>query len=178
MVYEPFLISVLTDVVRVLHEHRFDYALAGGLAYSALVEPRATMDIDLLIVVEGAPPSALFQAMGPVFDAFTPHANPMRFKNLTVWRAVGIREKKEMIVDFLLAESDFHRTALSRKRVVEWSGLPLPIVTPEDLLILKALGGRLRDQADIEGIKASYGQRLDRKYLASWKQRLGLSFEV
>jgi len=178
MAYEPFLITVLTDVVRVLHTHRFDYALAGGLAYSAVVEPRATMDIDLLIVIEESPPLTLFQAMGRVFDAFIPHVSPMAFKHLTIWRTVGIREQREMIIDLLLAESDFHRTALRRKRVIDWFGLPLAIVTPEDLLLLKALSGRVQDQADIEGIEAACGQQLDREYLITWREKLGLICEL
>ena len=178
MAYERFLISVLTDIVRVLHERHFDYALAGGLAYSALVEPRATTDIDLLIVVEASPPSAVFQAMRLAFDTFIEHTTPMAFKNVRVWRGVGVRQNREIMVDFLLAESDFHRSALARKRVVDWFGLPLPIVTPEDLLLLKALAGRARDHADIEGIKQAYGARLDRQYLTAWTERLGLTLEL
>ena len=42
------LIDQLKKIVQFLNKQRIDYALAGGLAFSALVEPRATMDIDIL----------------------------------------------------------------------------------------------------------------------------------
>jgi hypothetical protein len=44
------LIKQVKSIVHFLSKYEIDYALAGGLAYSALVEPRATMDIDILIM--------------------------------------------------------------------------------------------------------------------------------
>ena len=45
------LITRLKNLVAFLNEHEIGYALAGGLAFSALVEPRATMDIHILLTV-------------------------------------------------------------------------------------------------------------------------------
>ena len=73
----------------------------------------------------------------------------MRFKGATLCRGVGVRQTREIIVDFLLAESEFHRTALGRRRVIDGFGLSLPMVRPEDLLVLKALAGQPRDLANI-----------------------------
>lgn len=48
MAAESFLIQTLTALITEFNQRGFNYALAGGWAYSALVEPRATTDIDLL----------------------------------------------------------------------------------------------------------------------------------
>ena len=53
MAYHATLSAVLTAVVRVLNDQRIEYALAGGLAYSALVTPWATVGIDVLALVPG-----------------------------------------------------------------------------------------------------------------------------
>jgi len=45
------LIDQLKKIVQFLNKQKIDYALAGGLAFSALVEPRATMDIDIIIMI-------------------------------------------------------------------------------------------------------------------------------
>jgi len=47
MASESILISALSDLVTDFNRRGVSYALAGGWAYSALVEPRATTDIDL-----------------------------------------------------------------------------------------------------------------------------------
>ena len=46
------LTDQLKRIVQFLNKQKIDYALAGGLAFSALVEPRATMDIDLVVMVK------------------------------------------------------------------------------------------------------------------------------
>ena len=52
MAAESVLAEVLSDLMTEFNRRAVEYALAGGWAYSALVEPRATTDIDLLILVK------------------------------------------------------------------------------------------------------------------------------
>ncbi|MEK7747950.1 MAG: nucleotidyl transferase AbiEii/AbiGii toxin family protein [Nitrospirota bacterium] len=178
MAYQPYLISILTKVVRTLDQHQFQFALAGGLAYSALVIPRATSDIDFLILLSEKDPANIFRLLAAAFDSFIAHPAPMKFKNVTLWRAVGGADKQEVILDFLLAETDFHRSALSRKQHVAFADISLPIVTPEDLFLLKGLSNRPQDQVDCSEIKRSYAKTWDREYLLHWRDRLGLTIEI
>lgn len=174
MASEPFLITVLANVIRGLNDRGADYALAGGLAYGALVEPRATTDVDLLILLDEAAPEKIAALFSAAFDSVVPHPGPMDFRGLSIWRVVGIRGGKEVVVDLLLAQSAFLRMALERKRTVEFQGLALPIVTLEDLVILKAMAGRLQDLADLEKIKQRPGLRVDWTYVGDWQKKLGL----
>jgi predicted nucleotidyltransferase len=162
-------------VVRKLNEQGTDYALAGGLAYSALVEPRATTDVDLLIMLEATRPDQIAALFSNVFDSVIPHPGPMSFKGVSIWRVIGINDEREAIVDLLLVESDFHRRALARKQTVDFQGLALPIVTLEDLVILKTMAGRLQDLADLDHIKRHPELQIDWPYVEAWREKLGLS---
>ncbi|MEW6544050.1 MAG: nucleotidyltransferase [Nitrospirota bacterium] len=174
MAPEPFLITTLKEVVRALNEWRTDYALAGGLAYSALVEPRATTDVDVLILLEATNSDQIARLFSGVFDSVVPHQAPMLFKGGSIWRVIGIKDEREVIVDLLLAHSAFHRQALARKRTVDFEGLALPIVTLEDLILLKAMAGRLQDLADIERICQRPDLQVDWSYVEVWRDKLGL----
>lgn len=80
-----------------------------------------------------------------------------------------------MVVDVLLANSEFLLEALKRRRLVPFGDLEIPILTLEDLILLKMLAGRLQDQADLERIRARQEElHVDWGYVESWKPKLGL----
>jgi len=88
---------------------------------------------------------------------------------------VGIREDQEVVVGLLLADSDYLRKVIDRRRVVSFSGQQVPIVTLEDLILLKTLAGRLQDQADLEKIRLRQDElAVDWDYVQGWKVKLGL----
>jgi len=78
-------------------------------------------------------------------------------------------------VDLLLADSAYLRTALARARAIPFGALVVPILTLEDLVILKTLAGRLQDRADLEKIFARQADfPIDWAYVDDWKKTLGL----
>ncbi|MEW6247526.1 MAG: hypothetical protein AB1555_12590 [Nitrospirota bacterium] len=81
---------------------------------------------------------------------------------------------QEVVIDLLLADSEYLRTALSRRRIVKFDSLQTPILTIEDLIVLKTLAGRLQDQADLEKIRARQDDlHIDWNYAEKWSARLG-----
>jgi hypothetical protein len=60
---------------------------------------------------------------------------------------------------------------------VDFAGIALPIVTIEDLVLLKALADRPQDRADIAGVLAEHGRALDRAYLRHWGSRLQIDVD-
>ena len=175
MAAESLLIEALSGLIAELNRRGAEYALAGGWAYSALVEPRATTDIDLLILIDQPSPKTIQELLSSVFGSTVVHPTPMRFQGITIWRAVGIRHEQEVIVDLLLADSEYLRTALARRRTISFGTLRVPILTLEDLVLLKTLAGRLQDLADLEKIEARKEELgIDRQYVDAWKAKLGL----
>jgi hypothetical protein len=69
--------------------------------------------------------------------------------------------------DICFGQLPFEEQALDRARTVEVGGLTVPIPTPEDLIIMKAVAHRPRDLADIEGILATHA-RLDLRRVRRW----------
>jgi hypothetical protein len=174
MASEP-LLETLTDLLSDFNRRGVDYALAGGWAFSALVEPRATTDIDVLIVLDRPSREAIRSLLSSVFESTIVHPTPMRLRGIAMWRSVGMRREQEVVVDFLLADSDFLRGALTRKHRIELGSLPVSVLTIEDLMILKMIAGRLQDQADLEKITARQGQlQIDWAYVDRWKAALGI----
>jgi predicted nucleotidyltransferase len=110
-----------------------------------------------------------------LFDSTVVHPAPMVFQGISIWRAVGIRDDQEVVVDFILADSEYLRTALVRRRLVAFGSLQVPILTVEDLILLKTLAGRLQDQADLEKIRARQKELgVDWDYVERWKTKMEL----
>jgi hypothetical protein len=175
MAAESFLAQALSDLVADFNRRRVEYALAGGWAYSALVEPRATTDIDLLILVDQPSREAIQKLLSPVFGTTVVHPSPMQLRGISIWRSVAMRKEQEVVVDLLLADSDFLQIALDRRQTAALGSLSVPILTLEDLILMKILAGRLQDRADLEKISARKADlNIDWSYVNEWKAKLGL----
>lgn len=174
MGFNTTLIEHLKTVLHVLEEAQIPYALAGGLAYSALVEPRATLDIDLLIMLAQHDIQPIIQCLELHFDTVIAHQKPMRFRQLCIWRVVSVKNQYDIILDFLLAESPFHQSALKRASVLEVWGMPIRMVRIEDLVLLKQCADRPQDRVDLARIAEVFKDRLDHAYLAYWTDILQL----
>ncbi|HNP79999.1 MAG TPA: nucleotidyltransferase [Nitrospira sp.] len=160
----------LADFFRIL------LTLAGGWVYSALVEPRATTDIDLLILLDPPSREQIQALVSSLFDSTIIHPNPMALQGISIWRIVGIRSGQEVVIDFLLADSAYLRTALERRHTVPFGALQVPMLSIEDLVILKMVAGRLQDRADLEKIRTRQTDlRVDWTYVDRWKTMLGLA---
>jgi len=176
MAPESFLVRALSTLVDDFNKRGLNYALAGGWAYSALVEPRATTDIDRLMLIEKPSREGIHSLLSSQFDSTVVHPAPIRFQGISIWRAVGIRDDQEVVVDFILADSEYLQTALVRRRLVAFGSLQIPILSVEDLIVLKMLAGRLQDQADLEKISARQDElHVDWSYVEGWKMTLDLS---
>ncbi len=175
MAAEPILVQAFSDLITDFNRRGVTYALAGGWAYSALVEPRATTDIDLLILLEPPSRDQVQTLVSSLFDSTVIHPAPMVFQGISIWRIVGIRSDQEIIVDFLLADSAYLHTALDRRRTVPFGALQVPMLSLEDLIILKMVARRLQDRADLEKIHARQADlHINWTYVDHWKTRLGL----
>ena len=69
MAAESFLAQALSTLIADFNRRDLKYALAGGWAYSALVEPRATTDIALLVLLDQPSREAIRSLLSSQFDA-------------------------------------------------------------------------------------------------------------
>ena len=176
MAEESLLARTLSSLITDFNRRGIQYALAGGWAYSALVEPRATTDIAVLLLLEQPSRDRLQALLSPLFDSTIVHPAAMVFHGISIWRCVGVLNNQEVVIDMLLADSEYLRTALSRRRQILLGAVPVSILTLEDLILLKTLAGRLQDQADLEKIRLRQDElHVDWTYVGEWTARLGLA---
>lgn len=77
-------------------------------------------------------------------------------------------------IDVFLSESAFQKSILQRRSQHDVGGKLVWLVSPEDLILLKALANRDRDRGDIQDVLFMQGE-LDREYISHWAERLGAS---
>jgi len=168
------LIEQLKTTVNLLNKHEIGYALAGGLAFSALVEPRATMDIDLLLMIKEEELPGFFKVLEKKVELLVPHNEPMRFNLIKIWRVVSFTNNLEIIIDFLIAESKFHKSVVKRAIEIDFFKTKLKIITLEDLILLKICAKRTQDIADLEQIYSTFKNEIDHDYVERWAGKLNI----
>ena len=145
--YEEF-----NSIVAALEEHGIDYAVCGGLAMAVHGLPRATVDIDLLILGESVEEvRGLARTLGYTIEAF-----PMTFSR----GAVEIRRLSKidrdtgivLSLDLLLVTPEIVEIWQSRTEVA-WEAGSLWVVSRRGLMALKSLRSSAQDLADIERLK-------------------------
>ena len=175
------VLTALKHVWAALEPTNCPRALIGGLSLSFWKHVRSTLDVDLLIDPEPG-------GVEPILDALrqsgvrTKHHPPII--DLGSARIVQLLyEPKDVFmdiqIDLLLAESPFHREALTRRIPARLSDMDLDLYTLncEDILIMKMDAGRLIDKADAAALLRLNRADLDLPYLLKWVKQLNLAAE-
>ena len=171
-------LEVLSAAIEALSTPPLPYCLIGALALGAYGLPRATHDVDLLILTDSAASHSYLdplRAKGFAVASDWYEANPMA-------RDVVMRLKHTSAPDFpldlIFAVSDLHENTVARRRSIDLHGTQLSVSSAEDLILLKLSASRPRDFDDVMGIVGNASAPLDLNYLWSWAERLGLQSEL
>jgi len=148
----PTLLDEFTNLTNALNERKIEYAVCGGWAMAILGFPRATIDIDLLILSENLD-EVWKIANGFGYDV---EGLPLHFHDgkIEIRRISKIdRETKSLITsDFLLGTEALKEVWRNRK-TYRWNRGIVFSVSKEGLIFMKTISGRLQDLADIERIE-------------------------
>ena len=149
--YEEF-----RKLIEALDKRQVDYALCGGIAMAVYDRPRATVDIDLLIVSE---------SLDAVMEIAKALEYSIRGLDMTFAKgAVEIRRVSKidkqtgrvLSLDLLLVTPEIRPVWESRVEA-DWEGGILSVVSREGLISLKMMRGSPQDLADIQGLKEDIG---------------------
>lgn len=176
-IHDDYL-AVVEMAHRALSSTQAPYCVIGALALGIWGTPRATYDIDLLILAQHADPEPFFGLLhraGFSINESWHHANPMaqevvlRLSHPTV---------PQFPVDLVFSRGPFERAVLDRRRAVDLHGLTIWMSSPEDLILMKLRASRPRDFDDVISIIKNPRLQLDLDYLWNWADRLGLQGEL
>lgn len=133
------------DLLRALHEAKIKYLVIGGFAAIMHGIPRFTKDLDLAIVPELAACEAILDIM-----------KSLRFGTAYLTTPEDLVKTKVTIfedylrIDILTEVKGMDFEAMwERREVAEVKGVPINLVTLDDLIVLKRAAGRSIDLEDV-----------------------------
>jgi hypothetical protein len=142
-------------LIRALDEKGIDYALCGGIAMAIYDHPRATIDIDLLILSE---------SLLDVVDIAKALHYTIRGMDMTFAKgAIEIRRVSKidsetghvLSLDLLLVTPEIRQVWDSRMQA-DWEGGRLSVVSRAGLIALKKMRGSAQDHADISALMEDF----------------------
>lgn len=155
------------------------YLVTGSTASIAYGEPRFTNDIDIVIDLPAEKVSEFCEAFPP---------EEFYLSGPAVRDAVRRRSQFNLIhpmsglkIDFIiLSQSEFDMARASRRRTLPLlTDRTVCVASPEDVIIKKMLyfkeGQSPKHLRDIGGVLRIQGERIDREYIATWADKLGVA---
>ncbi len=125
--------------------------------------PRLTTDVDVTVEIASGGTESLvatltsagFHRTEDFSDEFVRVTRVLPFSHATTG----------MALDVVLAGPGLEEQFLDRVQVVDIAGVSVPVISPEDLIVTKALAGRAKDLEDIRGVLLARGTALDLNYI-------------
>jgi hypothetical protein len=144
----------------------------GGIASSVRGEPRVTSDVDIVIGIDVARALELLHSLeGSPFEPLFSGADEVVERAFILpvkHRASGVR------VDMAIGLSGFEKNAIDRAEIIDiGSKVTAPVVSIEDLLVMKILAGRPRDMDDARSLVSLRSDQIDWAYTEQTAQELG-----
>ena len=167
----------MIQVIEALALSASEYMLTGSLVSSMQGEPRATHDID--IVVMATPESLkMFLSNFSLDDYYYNEDVALRAMDSGAMFNI-ISNTGDKVDIWPLTGSEFDQTRFSRKHQVEFFGMQMNVSSPEDTILMKLLwskrsGGSEKQLFDAAKVYEMQEDILDGEYLSSWIEKLGL----
>jgi hypothetical protein len=170
----------LFEVIETLDRAGIPYMVMGGFAVRTWGIPRPTYDADLAVAADGERLAGLLDLLSEAgFDVPEEHRKGFvdRVGGMGKVKVTRFEAGSAWDVDLFLVRGAFLESALSRRRQVHLGGRPVWVTSPEDIILLKLIAFRRKDQLDIEEI-LRISLDLDREYLERWAAKLDVTVRL
>jgi hypothetical protein len=159
----------LAEKIQAIHHALIDvpHAFGGALALAYYAEPRATVDIDLNVFVTVDELEAVVAPLAALGADVNNEAVTTLVRQdgqvRTYWQNTP--------VDLFFAYDPFHHAMSRARRTVPFADGSIPVLSPEHLVVCKAVFNRPKDWVDIDAV-AELGAHLEVAEILRWMGRL------
>jgi hypothetical protein len=158
------LVEALRQLKDFFEREGIPYMVIGGLANAVWGRPRVTYDADLKVILGESSIAEFGELVGQHFRFRRPDAISFAQRAYVLL----IYAIEQVPVDLGLAFLPYEIQAIERALPTDIMGVVMPVCTPEDLIIHKAITEREKDWLDIRGILMRQRERLDQHYIDRW----------
>ena len=159
-----YLPDQLLSIHSAFDKDSIPHAFGGAIAFAYYGQPRATSDIDINIALKVRQHGLVLDSLSALF-AIPDRAGAER----EIIRNAQVRLRWGHIpVDLFFSDIPFHESIAARTKEVDFMGTKIPIISAEDLIILKSAYDRGKDWIDIENMFKVQGPTLDEGYMTQW----------
>lgn len=138
------------DMLQVLLDNRVKFLLVGAYAMGAHGFPRATGDIDIWVEPSAENSARVYRSMA-AFGAPLHEIAEATFTTQGVVFQIGVAPRRIDIITTISGVG--FREAYEQKQVVEIEGMPIPILSLDDLIRNKRATGRDKDRLDADRLE-------------------------
>ena len=167
------LLETLIKLSLAFSKEDIKFCLVGGLALGMIARPRATEDIDVLVLLGEDQKKRVSETIHRNFDVILQHDEVMVIGKTKILRfLLQDPHLKEgiIIVDILFTENVIYSNAVKNSIKVTINSTQIPVVKPEDLILIKMLSNRDQDKIDIQTIIEENEDNIDEEYINTWKK--------
>jgi len=165
---QPTLDEKIALIDGALEAAGIDHAFGGALALAYYAEPRATIDVDVNVFItpeRGGRALDAIAALGAAIERRAALALAKREGQVRVrWGRTPI--------DLFFSYDPFHAACRDARRRVPFGDVAIPVLSPEHLVVFKAVFDRRKDWLDIEQILFLQAATFDRSEVSHWVGRL------
>ena len=153
--------AAVVEVASALDELQIPYMLMGGVAVSLWGVVRATIDADFSLWIGEADTAPAARLLASRFQAIPTNAEAFaaEFRVLPVETRAGVR------ADLIFASLPHEREAIERAQSKTVGQVTIRVASVEDLIWMKLLSERGKDQEDARLLLRRFAAALDRAYL-------------
>ncbi|MFN0060421.1 MAG: nucleotidyltransferase [Planctomycetota bacterium] len=164
----PTVRETFQRLVDLLEAHQTPFVVIGGLAVGLQGEPRATLDVDVLVTLAPADVSKLAHAA----QASGWNIDPVAAT--TQWRFTGFvrfflgPRGHQVAADLMGNASAYFKEVMWRAQVTRLFDRRVPVATPEDLVVMKCSAWREKDIPDLRGLLRRHEGKLEFGHIRKW----------
>ena len=158
----------IVAIERAFEDAEIPHAFGGANALAYYAPPRATADIDVNVFVSTGRAGRVLQVLAGLGAATGAEDLMERIERDGQARVFWDRTP----VDLFFSYDDLHDSSLERRRVFDFGGVPIHVLSAEDLIVYKVLFDRARDWPDIAEMIFAANSSFDFDYIRSWIGRI------